>query len=164
MRNFLGKIDRGIYQFETVFITVGLSVMALALLAQFVFGRAGISLPWAGKLAANLMVWVTCIGASAATREKQHIAIELVAARVKGKAGRILDTVVGIICISLCIGACVVGISFVQSSREIGRIIWELKIPVWVVYTALPTAFGLMAVRFALRLAVPGDEPAGESE
>ena len=163
MEKKLKTLDRIIYYFETAFIAAGLSVMALSLIVQFLMGQLGVSMPWAGKLASNLMVWVTCIGASAATRNRSHIAIELVAGRLAGGARRALDTAVCVICVALCAGACAVGVSFVAGIAEVGRVIWELKLPVWIVYAALPVGFGLMAVRFALALVLGGEEEEGGS-
>jgi len=157
----LKAIDRVIHLFETAFLALGLLAMAGALFAQAVLGYFGVSVSWAGELATYLMVWVTCVGASAATRAGRHIAIEVISARLGGAARRALELAVGAVCLGVCAAAVVAGVNYAAGAAETGQVTVSLKIPLWIIYAALPVAAGLMAVRIALLLALPrtGGEP-----
>lgn len=157
-------IDRAIHYFEVSFLTVALVVMTCALFWQAGCEFFEISVPWAGELARYLMVWVTCVGASAATRNRQHIAIQALVNLLRGRARRAAEAAVALICVALCSVACVVGAQYALDAHDIGRTTLVLKIPLWMIYTALPLTAAFVGLRFALTLVAPADsEPeAGE--
>lgn len=154
-RKIIAFLDRAIGLFETLFLTVAIAVMVITLFAQVVCGFFGVSLAWAGELALYLMVWIMCIGASAAVRSRSHIAVGLIADRLKGKPARVVSVAVLFFCFLLCVGAFILGIDYVHMTYTTGLQSVAVKMPMWTVYVALPVASALMAVRVIL-LAVRG--------
>lgn len=146
----LTAIDRAIGIFETVFLSVALSVMAGALFAQVVMGFLGTSMAWVNELSMYLMVWSMCVGASAATRGRRHIAIGLISDRLRGVPARVTGGAAALICVLFCASAFKLGLDYVMMACTLGQRGVALKLPLWIVYAALPLAAALMAVRFAL--------------
>jgi len=143
-------IDRVIEIFETAFLTAAIAVMVAILFAQVVCGFFNISLAWAGELALYLMVWIMCFGASAAVRGGSHIAVGLIADRLRGAPARAVRASVLFFCFLLCIGAFILGVEYVRMTYMAGLQSVALRLPMWIVYTALPAAAALMAVRVIL--------------
>ncbi|MFA6449274.1 MAG: TRAP transporter small permease subunit [bacterium] len=142
--------DRAIWIFETSFLTVAIAVMVATLFAQVAFGMLGISLAWAGELALYLMVWIMCIGASAAVRSRSHIAVGLIADKLTGLPARIVRVAVLLFCFFLCVGAFILGVKYVQMTYAAGLRSVAARLPMWTVYAALPVASALMAARVIL--------------
>lgn len=155
--------DKIISFIETTLLTMGLIVMIGSLFVQVVGPWFGASLPWAGELATYLMVWIACTGASAATRDGRHIAIELLSSRLKGFPARALKISVSIFCCVVCAASAYFSWQYVSGVRDMGQVSIVLKIPMWLVYTALPVAAALMAFRF-LALAVTGPPKEANAE
>lgn len=149
--------DKIISFVETFLLTAGLSVMVLSLFAQVVGPWFGASFPWAGELATYLMVWVTCMGAAATTREGRHIGIELLSGRLRGVAGRALRIAVSLFCCAVCAASAYYSWEYVAGVRDMGQVSVVLKIPLWQVYCALPFAAALMSFRFLARAAAPAN-------
>lgn len=154
--------DRMIHYFEVSFLTIALTCMTGALFLQVVCGFFEKSVPWAGEVARYLMIWVTCVGASAATRNRGHIAIEALVNRLRGKAHRAAEIFVVVFCVVMCAVACVVGAQFALDARDIGRTTLVLKLPLWIIYISLPLSSAFIALRFALTLFFTPEEPADE--
>jgi C4-dicarboxylate transporter, DctQ subunit len=105
-------------------------------------------------------VWSMCVGASAATRGRRHIAIGLISDRLRGIPARVSSSVVAVICVLLCVAAFKLGLDYVKMAYTMGQRSIALKIPLWIVYSALPLAAALMAMRFALLLFGKEEKPA----
>jgi TRAP-type C4-dicarboxylate transport system permease small subunit len=159
MRKVCGKIDRALTAFETVFLAVALFAMAGVLFAQVVGGAMGASPAWAGELAMYLMAWTMCVGAGAAARSGRHIAITVVADKLKGRPGVVARTAVRLLCVTFCAGLCAVGADFALMSRELGQRSVALGAPMWIVYLALPVSAAMMAFRFAMPASAVGAPP-----
>ncbi len=143
-------VDKAIMVFETVFLTVALGVMAGVLFAQVVCEYLGANLTWAGELSMYLLVWVMCVGSSAATRGRRHISVGLISDRLRGRAARAAKSAVAVLCSLMCCLGCVLGVEFARMAYEHGQKSVAIGAPLWTVYAALPVAAGLMAVRFLI--------------
>lgn len=152
--------DKIISFVETFLLTAGLAVMVLSLFAQVVGPWFGASFPWAGELATYLMVWVTCMGAAATTRDGRHIAIELFSARIKGVPARALRIAVSLLCCAACAASAYYSWEYVSGVRDMGQVSVVMKIPMWRVYCALPFAAALMSFRFLAQAALPENSEA----
>lgn len=106
--------------------------------------------PWADELLRQLVLWVGFLGASLATRySKGHISIDLVgrflspeATRRVGRFGDVLGAVV-------CAWLAWASVGFVRAN--VGERAAGLPLPIWVLQSVLPFAFGAIAVRLFLK-------------
>jgi TRAP-type C4-dicarboxylate transport system permease small subunit len=150
MEKVCEKIDRAIGVFETVFLAVSLSLMAGALFAQAVMGFFGLSMAWVNELSMYMLVWTMCVGASAATRGRRHITIGIVADRLRERPARAMKIAVSAICVLFCASAFKLGFDYAEMAYDLGQRSVAIGLPLWIVYSALPLAAALAAIRFAL--------------
>lgn len=128
---------------------VGLA--ALQILMRNVF-QTGWS--WAGDLLGMALLWLTMLGALAATGLGRHLSIDLAAALVPRRWAALLVRVTSMFAAVVCVLLAWAAGRYVGLQREMDITIL-LGAPVWKYYLVIPTAFWIMAFRFAVRAVVP---------
>jgi len=150
---------------------------ALAVGLMWVFMEAFVwllpsGLVWSQTLGLVLMLWVATLGASLATYEHRHLALDLGSKLWPKKAlpyaqafGNLVTT---LFCLLLAVLACssIKGhfIDWQETSGSAG-VFAALAVPKWLAFLALPVAFSIMALRFfahtlqSFRGAVEEDDP-----
>ena len=107
---------------------------------------------WADPLLRYLVLWCGMFGAVVATREKKHIAIDVVGylapEQLKPWIGLFLDLFSSLVAAVLTWAA----ITFVQNERLFGGTPL-LSIPTWIWYLIFPVAFALITLHFLLAIA-----------
>lgn len=111
-------------------------------------------LPWADPLLRLIVLWLALAGALAATRDDRHIRIDLLShflpERLKVWTDRLTGTFTSVVCALI--------------AWHGGRLVWlEYQdgtmiapgIPAWTAESIIPLGFGLMALRFAVRVLFP---------
>ena len=144
-------VDRGVLVAEKVFLVVALLTMT-ALVSIDALDRWSESINllwfWDTKLAMFLMIWVGFIGASVATKERKHLAID-VASRVLTPRGA---RVAAFFSQAFAAGFCFVLASYaydvvveshVNQDRE-----GVLPIPTWIIQSIMPFSLTVMGARF----------------
>jgi TRAP-type C4-dicarboxylate transport system permease small subunit len=121
------------------------------------FFDTGIS--WADPLMRNLVLWTGMLGALAAVRDDKHIALDVLQrflSPVVQKIARIVTLGFAAVVCAVMAWYCLRMVSIeLDGSGQPGLL------PAWVPLSILPVAFGLMALRFALRaFAAPAHTPA----
>lgn len=145
---------------ETTVLALLVSGMVLLAAAQILlrnFFQTGFL--WADPLLGMGLLWLTMLGALAATGDRRHIVIDLVGhfcpPRVRAAAARVTALFAAVICGLLTLAAA--HYCRIQKEMETDRI---LDIPLWVYYLIIPVAFGLMSLRFLIQAVGPGHRPA----
>lgn len=110
--------------------------------------RTGLS--WAEPFLGYAMLWLTMLGALAATGRHKHITVDLVSHLAPPRARRILRVLTDVLAGFVCVGLCAASVRFVQFQREAANTAF-LGIPEWRLYLVLPAGFALMALRFAVQ-------------
>lgn len=146
---------------ETVILALLVSGMVLLSAAQILlrnFFQTGFL--WADPLLGMGLLWLTMLGALAATGARRHIVIDLVGhfcpPRLRSALGRITALFAAVICGLLASAAA--RFCLFQKEMETDRI---LNLPVWGYYLIIPVAFGLMTLRFLFQAFGPAARPGG---
>lgn len=153
----LGRLERFIL---SVLVTgmVGLATLQILLRNLWQTGWS-----WAGDLLGMTLLWLTMLGALAATGLGRHLSIDIAAAvlprRWAAPLLRITSLFAAVVCILLAWAAG----RYVGLQRELD-ITQLLGAPVWKYYLVIPVVFWLMAVRFAARAVVPAAWLSGKGE
>ena len=118
------------------------------------FFHTGIS--WADPLMRQLVLWTGMLGALAAVRDEKHIALDVLQrflSPLVQKIARILTFgFAAAICAALAWYSYVMlGVDYASATQSSAF----ASLPAWIPETILPTAFGLMALRFILRAFLP---------
>jgi TRAP-type C4-dicarboxylate transport system permease small subunit len=146
------KLDAKISQVETVLVTILLTVMILMAFAQIVLRNLfATGIDWGDALVRYLVVWVGFIGAALATQENKHITIDVLSRWFTGAgndAVKVLSDFVSAVVCGLLTWA---GIKFILFEAQMGGVVF-FKLPIWLPELIIPISFGLMTLRYALRL------------
>jgi TRAP-type C4-dicarboxylate transport system permease small subunit len=135
---------------ETAAIALLVSGMVLLAAAQIVlrnFFRTGIL--WAEQALGMALLWLTMLGALAATGACRHISIDAVAHLLPTRPRRILAFVTGLFAAVVCGLLAAAGVRYCLFQRELdaSRL---LGAPLWTLQLVIPVCLGLMSLRFAL--------------
>ena len=144
----LGALHRVEDAFLALLLTAMVVLAPLQILLRNLFDQG---IPWADPLIRVLVLWVGLMGAVAAARGDRHISIDAVSRMVSPRA-------------RAWVGLVTSGFTTVVSALvawHSGRFVWDEKtygsiafsgIPAWMLEVVIPVAFGLIAIRYLLRL------------
>ena len=102
---------------------------------------------WSDELVRLLVLWLAVVGALAATRDRRHIAIDLIARALPALPQRIVRSIVGVFAGVVSATFAWQAWRFVMDSRDFGDTVlggW----PAWYFQLILPLGFALIAWRF----------------
>ena len=146
------RLDKKISRVEQALITILLTMMILLAFSQIVlrnFFATGIS--WGDSLVRYLVVWVGFIGAAIATSEGKHINIDVVSRWLTGPKNNYIRLISHFFSAVVCGLLTLAAIKFIRFEAQMGSTAF-FKLPVWVPEIIIPVTFGLMTLRFAVRL------------
>ncbi|MEZ4403956.1 MAG: TRAP transporter small permease subunit [Kofleriaceae bacterium] len=133
--------------------SLAVAVIATAGLAAVVYAytewRPG-GFIWAQKLALVMMIWVAMLGASMATYERAHLALEFGEKLWPARAVPYVKALALAVAAAFCVAALYLAYELVASQRHLGlRTDANEWLPTWAAFLIVPYAFGAMAVRLA---------------
>lgn len=136
----------------------------LAVLVLFLVALAGAQiilrnffdtgLPWADPLLRALVLWTGMLGALAAVRDDQHIALDVLQRFLAPRAQRVARVLTFGFAAALCAVMAWYSIDLVKIDLASGSNAFA-NVPSWLIESILPAGFGLMALRFGLRALAP---------
>ncbi|MCA9651528.1 MAG: TRAP transporter small permease [Myxococcales bacterium] len=133
-----------------VLVSYGLVRLMLVLLPN--------GLVWSQPLALVLTLWVGFIGASMCTYENRHLRVEAVQRFLPERIRPYVAFVSGLLTTAVCLGLLWVSLRYVLFNYEEyvgtegkGGMFQGMDMPKYIGFSALPVAFGFMAVRFFVK-------------
>ncbi len=142
-------INRTITFVENCLLALSLLVMISLASAQIImrnFWDSGLA--WGDISLSILVLWVGMLGAMVATREQNHISIDVLSRflppHLKGVNQIIIDLFTAVVCSLLSYHST----RFVMMEYEDGTIAFE-SVPAWLCEAIIPFGFGLIALRSA---------------
>ena len=148
-------LDDKIGRLEQFLIGILLMTMILVAFMQIVlrnFFATGVD--WADALVRYLVVWVGFVGAAIAVKESKHITIDVLSRWLSSPTQRIIQATTHICSATVCGLLTWAGIKFIWFEAEMGGTVF-FKLPIWVPELIIPISFGLMTLRYTLRLIAP---------
>ena len=149
---FLYFLDEKISRLEQILIASLLTMMILLAFSQIVlrnFFDTGID--WGDALVRYLVVWVGFIGAAIATKEGKHITIDVLSRWITGAGSSAIQAISHFSSAAVCGLLTWAGIKFIWFEAQMGGTAF-FKLPTWVPELIIPVTFGLMTLRYTLRL------------
>ncbi|MEJ2688809.1 MAG: TRAP transporter small permease subunit, partial [Deltaproteobacteria bacterium] len=135
--------------FENVLHCLLLAIMLILSIVQITLRLQDSGLFWITPLLRLLVLWTGLMGAVAACRDKQHIAIDLFSRFVPGFYNRLLKSFLSLFSSGICFVLAWVSVRFVRDEATYG-LRTLLSIPSWLQYSIFPLAFLLMGLHFLL--------------
>lgn len=145
-------LDEKINRLEQILVAALLTMMILLAFSQIVlrnFFDTGIA--WGDALVRYLVVWVGFVGAAIATKEGKHITIDVLSRWITGAGRSTIQTISHLSSAAICGLLTWAGIKFIWFEAQMGGTAF-FKLPVWVPELIIPVTFGLMTLRYTLRL------------
>ena len=105
------------------------------------------SIGWGDPLLRVTVMWVGLLGAMAASRDDNHITIDLVSRLLEDRAKSVTRVITGLVSAIVCLMLAWHGMRFVLFEREDQAIAFA-SVPAWMCELIIPVAFGIMALRF----------------
>lgn len=148
MINFIQKTRRGIAHLESgILFLLFMSLLGLAFGQVILRNFFDASIVWADVAVRILVLWVTVFGAMVATRQHEHIRIDLVPRLLHGRARHALR--VFYLFVAMAVAFAVAFYSF-----EIVKLEWAYpdtafaNVPTWLTQAIIPFGFAVIGLRF----------------
>jgi C4-dicarboxylate transporter, DctM subunit len=143
-------VDKVIYLVERVMLVVSLLVMVSAVFVTAVdrwFDFIDLQWSWATKLALFLMIWAGFLGASIATKQRKHLAIDVAGRATTASGKKIAAFFSNVIAAGFCFVLAKVCLDLTLESREWGDKEGVFPIPIWIVQIMMPISLSVMGCR-----------------
>jgi len=145
------RLDETISRVEQTLLVVFLSSMIFVAFSQILLRNLfATGLTWGDALVRNLVLWVGFIGAALATKEGNHINIDVVSQWMPSLGKTILAGITHSFSFLICGLMTFASLKFIKNEVQMGNVAF-LGIPSWIPEIILPITFILMAIRFGLR-------------
>lgn len=129
-----------------VALLLGLCIYQIVLRNLFDSG-----LYWADPLLRVLVLWLALMGAMIASREREHIRIDLLSHYLGARANTIANALAALCSAAVCFVAAWYGFLFVADEREYGEIAFA-QVPAWVCEAIIPVGLAIIGLRFLIEI------------
>lgn len=149
--------NRGVLDWIDVIVVGGLGLAALVLASVNVLLRTfrpDLAIEWGDEVQVYLVVWAVCISFAAVTAADRHIKADLVVGMLPMWLQRALLTLGDLLGLVVSLVLCWYAYLVTYEAWDFGDVsTTTLRFPLWIYAAALPLGMGLMALRYALRVA-----------
>jgi len=150
---------RALHRFEdAVLVVFVLSVVGLQLLQIILRNFTGGGFTWSEPATQMLVLWVAWMGAARASRDGQHVAVDIIAHYTKGRVKQSVIILALLFSTAASLTAAWFCGHFVMSERVDGTR-GLLNVPMWYYESIIPLALTLIGIRFLLQAARLGFRP-----
>ncbi|PVV06829.1 MAG: C4-dicarboxylate ABC transporter permease [gamma proteobacterium symbiont of Ctena orbiculata] len=146
------RIKQLILLFEDSLMVILLSATILLAASQIVLRNLFDSgLIWADPTLRIMVLWLSLLGAIAATREDRHIRIDLFSHRLSKRSRSVLSIINNLFSAIICGIITWHAIRFVHLEWQDGAILFA-SLPAWLGEIIIPIGFGVMTMRFLFNI------------
>ena len=154
----LKLVDTSIKYLLVLLLILMFSITFIQVIMRYVFLNA---IPWAEEAVRFMFVWASFLGAAIGIKEKIHIGIDLVTAKLPKLGQRITSTVVYCVIIWFAYFMITVGWEFMMFTH--GQLSPALVIPMSYVHAAIPVSGVLFVIYSSIELVKLWRKPKEES-
>ena len=149
-KSFLELSQTIIYRVEdSILVGLLLLMIVMAVLQIFLRNFLGGGIVWSEVLVRVLVLWVGLIGAMVASRQGNHINIDIMNRYLSGRAKIVVKFVVELFTALICIVVAYYSLQFVQSEFAYGGESFA-KVPIWLCESIIPFTFMVISLRYFL--------------
>ena len=134
---------------DSILVGLLLLMIVLSVLQIFLRNFFGGGIVWSEVLVRVLVLWVGLIGAMVASRQGNHINIDIMNRYLSGRAKFIVQFVVELFTALICIVVAYYSLKFVQIEFAYGSESFA-KVPTWLCESIIPFAFMVISLRYFL--------------
>ena len=156
-RTFLIELGgKGLKKFIEIVTKIEETLMSTAVILMAIILVAGViartvfnsSLTFTEELGIALMIAVTFLGIGYCARRAQHISMSIFYDLTNVKVKKVLMCIISLFTCLAMLYVCYLCIRYVGSVRALQRVTPALRIPMWIIYLALPIGFFFGALEY----------------
>ena len=149
-KSFVERAQMILYRVEdSILVGLLLLMITLAVLQIFLRNLFETGIVWSDVLVRILVLWVGLAGAMVASRQGNHINIDILDRFLPERAKVVVSFVVEVFTAFICAIVAYYSLQFVQMEFADGGMAFA-KVPVWLCEAIIPFAFGVIAIRYVL--------------
>ena len=147
---FLKLVDE---KAEECFLVISFAVMTL-ILSWAVFSRYVLSdsVRWSEELVRYIFIWFVYIGSSYAIKQYAHISIDIGPLLFGPRVNRIMQLISAVVWLAFSIAMMWIGSMQTANIFHYNQLAQATRIPMGLVYAALPVGLGMMSIRLVQML------------
>ena len=146
----MARLDRLGRWLEDLVLTLLLGGLVLLAAAQILLRNVfETGFVWTGELLKLTVLWLALLGAVAASRDDEHIRIDVLSRYLPDRWRAATRAVTDLFTAAVCAGIAFYSYRYVMLVREFGDTVL-LDTPAWMVYAVLPFSFAVLAYRYCL--------------
>ena len=131
---------------DMVLVFLVLTMMLMAVLQIVLRNTTGGGIVWGDTLVRILVLWTGLVGAMAATRQNNHINIDVVTRHLSAGGARAVNGITLLFASLVCFVTAWYSLAFVRMEYAFSTPAFA-NVPTWACQTIIPVAFLVMAVR-----------------
>lgn len=150
MSEIISRVLRWLHRLEDSLLVIFLLAMIVLAFMQIVL-RNGFDtgFAWADSLLRVMVLWIALLGAMVATRERQHINIDIITRFLPEYAQRVVQVLTAIFASVVCAILAKYTYSFVQMEYQSPSMAFA-QVPTWLCESIMPISFAVMSLRYCL--------------
>ena len=149
-KSFVERAQMIIYRVEdSILVGLLLLMITLAVLQIFLRNLFDSGIVWSDVLVRILVLWVGLVGAMVASRQGNHINIDIMERFLPERAKIVVNFIVELFTAFICAIVAYYSLQFVQMEFADGGMAFA-RVPVWLCEAIIPFAFVVIAIRYVL--------------
>jgi TRAP-type C4-dicarboxylate transport system permease small subunit len=149
-KSIVERVQMILYRVEdSILVGLLLLMITMAVLQIFLRNLFHTGIVWSDILVRILVLWVGLAGAMVASRQGNHINIDIIDRFLPERAKVVVNFVVELFTASICAVVAYYSLQFVQMEFADGGMAFA-KVPAWLCEAIIPFAFVVIAIRYVL--------------
>ncbi len=146
--NFFAKINMVLEKIEEVILCIGVSVLAVILIVNVIARKAGTSIYFIDEIAMFLVIWITFVGVSYASRKARHIRMGAIFDLSPLKVQKIMIFVISIISAVVMFYLAYISVNYAYTTYRWQQVAPALRMPYWIGIAIVPVGFFLAGIHY----------------
>jgi len=148
MSKLLAMINVVLEKIEEVILCVGVGVLAVILIVNVIARKAGASIYFIDEIAMFLVIWITFIGLSYASRKARHIRMAAIFDLSSVKVQKMMIFVISTISAVIMFYLTYISVNYVYTTYRWQQVAPALRMPYWIGIVIVPVGFFLAGIHY----------------
>jgi len=131
---------------DTLLVSMFMIMMIMTVLQILLRNIAGAGIIWGDTLVRIVVLWVGLLGATTATRQNNHITIDVITRYLSGRTQKFINAFTMLCTGILCMLVAYYSMQFVQMEFEFSTTAFA-QVPAWICQVIIPFAFFIIGIR-----------------
>ena len=144
----LAKTNMVLEKIEEVILCIGVGALAVILIVNVIARKAGASIYFIDEIAMFLVIWITFIGISYASRKARHIRMGAIFDLSPVSVQKIMIFVISTISAVVMFYLAYISVNYVYTTYRWQQVAPALRMPYWIGIVVVPVGFSLAGIHY----------------